>query len=229
MTESEWWAYAADPQPMLEFLPTFGPVSARKLRLFAVACCRLMFRIVPLTRWHRSLIELAERFADSAIDAVEWEARSTWPTGPEAPGRYMKSVAHHACLNAAEEEATPGMADGAALNAAWAATQPGTIMPDDGGKSQARLVLEQALQCELLRDIFGNPFCPISVPSAWQTPAVLGLAQAIYAERENALLPILADALEDAGCTAEPLLKHCRGDGPHVRGCWIVDLLLGHE
>ena len=80
----------------------------------------------------------------------------------------------------------------------------------------------------MLRCLFGNPFRPVPViPSAWRTPTVLGMARAIYTERRFEDLPILADALEDAGCTDAALLDHCRGPGPHVRGCWVVDLLLG--
>ncbi len=77
-----------------------------------------------------------------------------------------------------------------------------------------------------LRDIVGNPFRPIVFNPAWRTSTVRGLASAIYAERAFDRLPILADALEDAGCDQPDLLAHCRSDGPHVRGCWAVDLIL---
>jgi hypothetical protein len=78
-----------------------------------------------------------------------------------------------------------------------------------------------------LRDIVGNPFRPVAIDPAWRTSTVVGLATAIYAERAFDRLPILADALEDAGCDQLDLLAHCRSDGPHVRGCWAVDLVLG--
>jgi hypothetical protein len=78
----------------------------------------------------------------------------------------------------------------------------------------------------LLRDIFGNPVRPAAIEPSWRTPAVLGLAEAIYEEREVGLLPILADALLDAGCLHADLLDHLRGPGPCVRGCWAVDALL---
>jgi hypothetical protein len=77
------------------------------------------------------------------------------------------------------------------------------------------------------RDIFGNPFHPISVDPSWLTSTVTQLAQGIYADRAFDRLSILADALQDAGCANADLLDHCRGPGPHVRGCWAVDLLLG--
>jgi len=81
-----------------------------------------------------------------------------------------------------------------------------------------------------LRCIFGPlPFRSVAVESVWLTPTVKQLAQAIYDERAFDRLPILADALEDGGCTNADILSHCRGAGPHVLGCWVVDLLLGKE
>jgi hypothetical protein len=87
----------------------------------------------------------------------------------------------------------------------------------------------RAVQCHLLRDIFGSPFRLVALNANWRTADVLGLARAIYDERAFDRLPILADALQDAGCDDEPLLGHCRGRGPHVRGCGAVDLVLGRE
>jgi hypothetical protein len=79
----------------------------------------------------------------------------------------------------------------------------------------------------ILRDIFGNPFRPVSAEPSWLTSTVLQLAGGIYAGRAFDRLPILADALQDAGCDTTDILAHCRGPGPHVRGCWVVDLVLG--
>ena len=73
----------------------------------------------------------------------------------------------------------------------------------------------------MLRDIFGNPFRPVAFAPAWRSPDAVGLAGAIYAERAFDRLPILADALEEAGCDNADVLAHLRGDGPHVRGCWV--------
>ena len=88
--------------------------------------------------------------------------------------------------------------------------------------------------CPLFRDIFGNPFRPVAIFPAWKSQTVVSLAQAAYEQRELpagtldvARLAVLADALEDAGCDQADLLGHLRGPGPHVRGCWAVDLLLG--
>jgi hypothetical protein len=80
----------------------------------------------------------------------------------------------------------------------------------------------------VLREMFGPlPFRAIPVDSSWLTAAVTVFADSIYQERAFDRLPILADALEEAGCTNADILAHCRGPGPHVRGCWVVDLLLG--
>jgi hypothetical protein len=95
---------------------------------------------------------------------------------------------------------------------------------------------ELATNATLLREIAGNPFRPVSIHPAWLTPTVLSVAQAAYDNRipppgalENARLGVLADALEEAGCDNEEILNHCRQPGGHVRGCWVVDLVLGKE
>src|SRR5262249_55224546 len=84
-----------------------------------------------------------------------------------------------------------------------------------------------ALHASLFRGIFGNPFRPVTIDPSSLTSTVVGLAGGIYADRAFDRLPILADALQDAGCDNANVLDHCRGPGPHVRGCWVVDLLLG--
>jgi hypothetical protein len=89
---------------------------------------------------------------------------------------------------------------------------------------------EQVIQCQLLQDIFGHLFSSRTVKSAWlawESATVRKIAQVVYDERDFDRLPILADALEDAGCANTAILDHCRGPGPHVRGCWVIDLLLG--
>ena len=93
---------------------------------------------------------------------------------------------------------------------------------------------ERKSQCFFLREIIGNPFRPVAVSPSWQTPQVVALAHASYEHRDlpsgtldPARLAVLADALEDAGCADADLLGHLRGPGPHVRGCWALDLLLG--
>jgi hypothetical protein len=92
------------------------------------------------------------------------------------------------------------------------------------------------LPADVMRDVFGNPFRPLHLDQAWlewNNSTVVQIAQAAYDERslpsgtlDNVRLAILADALEDAGCTNAQILEHCRTEDPHVRGCWVVDALL---
>jgi hypothetical protein len=94
----------------------------------------------------------------------------------------------------------------------------------------------RAARADLLRDLFGNPFRPVALDPAWLTPTVQALAQAAYEERvlpsgelDLARLKVLADSLEEAGCSQAAVLDHLRGPGPHVLGCWAVDLVLGRK
>lgn len=81
-------------------------------------------------------------------------------------------------------------------------------------------------QCEILRELFGNPFRRPAMDVRWFTSDVVGVARGIYAERAFERMPILADALMDAGCDDERIIGHCLGDKAHVRGCWLLDLVL---
>ncbi len=91
------------------------------------------------------------------------------------------------------------------------------------------LSAERPIVTNLIRDLFGNPFRPVSFSPAWRTSTVLALASQMYELRDFSALPILADALQDAGCDSTGVLDHCRGAGPHARGCRVVDLVLGKE
>jgi hypothetical protein len=86
---------------------------------------------------------------------------------------------------------------------------------------------ERLAQCHLLRCIFGNPFQPVTLDPAWLTPRVLKLAQSIYEERAFERMPEWAAALEGAGSHDAEIVSHCRQAGPHVRGCWVIDAILG--
>jgi len=108
----------------------------------------------------------------------------------------------------------------------------GNSRSDASASDNETLVLEGVRrqyqrQSEVLRDIFGNPFRPVTFDSAWRTADALGLARGIYDDRAFDRLPILADALEDSGCDSADILDHCRTPGSHARGCWVVDLILG--
>jgi len=103
---------------------------------------------------------------------------------------------------------------------------------ENAGPMRAARNVEKTKQIPLIHCIFGNPFCPACIDSAWLTwndGTVVSIAEAIYTDRAFDRLPILADALEDAGCDNRDILEHCRLPGVHVRGCWVVDLVLGKE
>lgn len=85
---------------------------------------------------------------------------------------------------------------------------------------------ELSAQCDLVRDIFGNPFLPVTIENRWLTSTVTSLARSIYDERAFDRMPILADALEEAGLDNPEVLAHCRAGMGHVRGCHVIDLLL---
>jgi hypothetical protein len=84
---------------------------------------------------------------------------------------------------------------------------------------------EETWQSALLRDLFGNPFCPVPSNPSWRTPTIIGLAEELYTTRCFERMPEMAAALEEAGCGDERILDHCRGPGPHARGCWVLDLV----
>jgi hypothetical protein len=219
MTEQE-WLHADDPAPMLKYLR--GKVSERKLRLFAVASCR---RLGPLLKDPRinTALDVAERHADGAATPADLEAAAQ---GAAKAQRAQRRKALLFAYAAVMDACGPGGL-GAAEKAAWAeaaATDPRTSYGEHVRRTRPDLY---AALAALLRDIMGNPFCPIAFDPSWLTPAVARLAQTIYDERAFDRMPDLADGLEEAGCTTQDILDHCRSGGEHARGCWVVDFLLG--
>ncbi len=215
MTEAEWLA-ATDPTPMLDFVR--GKATDRKRRLFAVACCR---RISDMDeKWMGVAILAAEQFADGLCGREEMERyrRLAEELAFETDDDFVEvvSVAIGRAADVDREDEVEGD-DFAATSATHA-----RFASDDQ-------VGEKAVQSRLVKEIFGNPFRPVTIDPAWLTEPVHSLAAGIYAERAFDRMPVLADALEEAGCDSADILSHCRGDGPHVRGCWVVDLLLGKE
>jgi hypothetical protein len=81
--------------------------------------------------------------------------------------------------------------------------------------------------CGVVRDLFGNPFRPVTFDPSWRSPTATAVALHMYDDRAFDAMPVLADALQDAGCEAHDVLEHCRRTGEHVRGCWVVDMVLG--
>jgi hypothetical protein len=228
MTEAE-WLESSNPQAMLEYLR--GYASDRKLRLFACACCRCLWKYL-IEDAARNAVEVAERFADGLADDEERSAARkgahrasqargvvVWPSDPKWM-RRAASAAYYATARSAAEAAwnTPQLLIEVLLARAAGYASCGAQTIRTG---------EQLVQAATLREIFGDPFRRVTLATAWRTPDVMALTQHAYDERAFDRLPILADALEDAGCTDAAILEHCRGPGPHVRGCWVVDLLLG--
>jgi hypothetical protein len=212
MTEAEWLA-CTDPQPMLEYLR--GKASDRKWRLYLCGGCRqiahLYFRTESL-----AAVEVAERFADGQVDSFEL-ARAV--SAAEVPYELDQDD---------DDPVRRRLVAAASLAEYCAGLFPEGLEWDSWG-------LEYMSQVDwpgrwLPDCVFGNPFRPVTLNPTmltWNAGTVPKLAQAIYDERRFGDLPILADALEEAGCDNADILAHCRTEGPHVRGCWVVDLLLG--
>jgi hypothetical protein len=210
MTEAEWLT-CASPERMLSFVET--RLSEREARLFGVACCRRIWHL--LKEQDQDVVEIAERFADGEVDRAELDAaaESAWSASSHSLGRAG------AAADAAGETIFRNDGFGNVYHVSHLTYNAFYAAGEDAG--------EYAAQCCLLRDIFGNPFRPVRVAPAWLTSTVVQLASGIYAEPAFDRLPMLADALQDAGCDNANILTHCRGPGPHVRGCWVVDLMLG--
>jgi hypothetical protein len=131
----------------------------------------------------------------------------------------------------------PAAAYNVAIPLGWWGGAPAFVAPDEIAREAIDGGTEGAEQCALLRDVFGNPFRPVSADPAWLSwggGVVVDLAQAAYEERhppggnlDAVRLAVLADALEEAGCNDADILGHLRGPGPHVRGCFYLNLLLG--
>ncbi|MGE3808854.1 MAG: hypothetical protein AB7K24_29670 [Gemmataceae bacterium] len=241
MTESD-WQECEDPARLLRGLRKLGVVvPARKYRQFACACCRRVEALLNDVD-RATLVEL-ERQAQTCLRKDLLKLR-----------RELRQVAYrpsesaaHACARLAVEVATAPKATEAAkchLNAARAIGERDQPRP----RTTPDLTLsvrwappisseELVYQAHLLREIVGSPFRLVAVDPdwlRWHDRTVVKLAQVAHEEREipsglldAARLAIVADALEEAGCTSTELLAHLRGPGPHVRGCWALDRLLG--
>jgi hypothetical protein len=222
MTEADWLS-CSDPDAMLQFLE--GKASQRKLPLFCVACCRHLLTQIKLQSWDVAAVDVAERFADGNATAAELETAAA-ETSRDWTGAF-------ACADAARISGGVAAASDCADNAAYEVGEQVAAAvenyDDDNPIFRAARDQERRLQSALLRDIAGDVFRLQKCESRWLSTNVLALAEAIYSDRAFDRLPILADALEDAGCTDADILDHCRQPVEHVRGCWVVDLLLNRR
>jgi hypothetical protein len=192
--------------------------SFRKETLFSVACCRRLLALFPDERG----AHLLEEFEAAAL------APTLSPDYARPLSNYVvealqdrESTADHQLLfvlGSAARGYIPTVAEVCAV--AVAGSRAGTlgVEPDSD---------EEREQAAIIRDIVGNPFRPVTFAPAWRTDTVLTLARQMYEARDFGAMPILADALQEAGCDNDDILNHCRGPGLHVRGCWVVDLVLG--
>jgi hypothetical protein len=254
MTEQEWLSNTGSALSMWFYLK--GKRSDRKARLCGAACSGRAGRLFPdpcLWDW----ITLSERYADGAAHPEELERAQA-----DATSYRRKKLVDDFFVSFLEGDlhgAPPSSDETSRYSASFAADPAGTRR--NIARAFATIVavatvlfrqcsaavtcfllgapdIEAELQAHasheaLLRDVFGNPFRPVTINPAWRTPDVLALANAAYDERilpegrlDPARLALLANALEQAGGTDADLLDHLRGPGPHVRGCWAVDLVL---
>jgi hypothetical protein len=212
MTEEEWLA-ATDPRPMIGFLR--GMLTDRKARLFTVACCRLISHLFA-DRQSQEAVAMGERYAEGKMSNDDLDG--IWASvGNDLSDRVRDASwwADEAAEWAVDIFYKNGLVYRAAARAARSVIN---AKPNSVREQQA-----------LLRCIVGNPFRPVAIDPRWLTSTVADLARLIYDERAFDRLPILADALMDAGCDNDDVLNHCRSAGPHVRGCWVVDLLTGRK
>jgi hypothetical protein len=236
------WLASTEPQAMLEFLWTNGKLSERKARLFACACCRRIWPFLIDTR-ARKAVKVAERFADGAATPTERRnadkdaLKACRSANPHYRNWWTtRDSAELACLAASASISVDLPADHRSLQAANFATH--AIGRSPASNFEVVRKNEQQAQCCLLRDLFGPLlYREIRIdPSwlAWNNGIIRKLALVIHDERilpegmlDQSRLAILADALQEAGCDNEEILFHCRSQGDHVRGCWLIDLILG--
>jgi hypothetical protein len=224
VTEAEW---LTTPRYQRASEPLRDNHSTRKWRCFACACVRLIWD--QLTPQQRAAVEINERFADGlATNRQRADARA-------AIGRVADedwSLPQEARRDSQIREVLY-----------WALAAPTDVLVCARGVPHriARIGISSLVTftepteprfAELVREIFANPFRPPRIEPAWKrfnNGAVVHLAQTVSDEQDFDQLPILADALEDAGCSDAAILEHCRRPGGHVRGCWVLDLILGKK
>jgi len=219
MTEAEWMT-SDDPIAMhdvvaegaFKFGWPDGPRTARKRLLFCLACCPLVWPLIEADERCRNWVEWTDRNLEGSANKEEEEELVL---GAKIAAEHPDDDTPHNQMMAANLVYDLGDPH------PWIFHLVRTF--DDWGDVKQRTRDVAAL----LRCIAGNPFRPITFDPTWRSETVVSLASAIYAERAFDRMPILADALEDAGCDHADILSHCRRSGPHARGCWVVDGVLG--
>jgi hypothetical protein len=225
LTEAEWLS-ASEPYLLSSYLCNVLRLNRtrsgrRKFRLFGCGCCRRLWDLFEAQPLCAAVVDTAERIAEGTIprtDGLEIARRVAFlPLGREqSVVRAARSLVLETIVNMAH-------------HVSWYCAEARSLDPafSDSAARDSSYQHELRHAAHLVRCIFGNPFRPVTLDSAWRTAAVVQLAQGIYDERAFHRMPILADALEDAGCDNADVIAHCRDAGPHARGCWVVDLVLG--
>ncbi len=192
---------------------------SRRLRLFACACCRHIWHLIPDQRSRRT-VEIAERFADGLATRNEMAAARAASPGRADP--WGADAAAHAAVQVAMAAASEA-AEYTSRSACEA------VLTTTRRKARAAATAEQRFQSALFDDILGHFTYPIVLDSSlfrWHNACIVGIAQAIYDEHAFERMPILGDALMDAGCDNPRVVEHCQSAGPHARGCWLLDAIL---
>jgi hypothetical protein len=218
VTETEWLNAVRIDADVIDF--ALLHLSERKRRLFACACCRRIWHFLA-QRELQNGVEAAEQFADgSRTKRSLGQVRRK--IGPQA--NTVRNFHAFAVLWALDRHEHYPLCSAQYASEALAFATTGLFWSGDYGKIVDG---EKVEQIKLLRDVLGNPFQPVTTNPTWLTTTVVALAQGIYAERAFDRLPILADALQDAGCDNTDIITHCCDESLlHTRGCWVVDLVL---
>ncbi|MCA9072747.1 MAG: hypothetical protein KDA84_27680 [Planctomycetaceae bacterium] len=203
----------------------------RRLRLFACACCRLVWP--HLNTESQAAIEAAEKYADGVISEEELFAAKqpvcdwidkTHPPGQNDRFRRTEYAEYFFALSASEISCAED--EGGWPYIERISEMPALIYRDLYPRVGIDEETAEAALCARLRDIYGNPFRKVEIDPAWKTPAIAEKAQWIYSNRNFDQMPLLADALVEAGCDSGELLQHCCEEHQHVLGCWALDSLL---
>ncbi len=236
MTETQWLT-SASPRPMLRYIG--GKASARKLQLLAAASCRQIER--HFEEWGVRLVEAVERQAEGELSLEEWanavnRTLGDYQTAVMSDGDGPAGAAQFALRGLMSSPTA------AALESVLEWAQTCEVRAAEAGRYRPTVRAVQRRQADLFREVFGDPFLDRTAVPAWMSTGgstifpgwmvrvsetAKGLADGIRADQAFERLPILADALEDAGCGDADLLAHLREPGHHVRGCWALDLVLG--
>ncbi len=226
MHDIEWLRSADSVQLLAQLNRSRGD---RKLLLLGVACCRRQFALLTSPD-SRAAVEWAERFADGEAQRDERYERLEWAS-EGAAFRCETANARDRFEDCSEETRGPIAESNTdlAVGAVYFANALMTLDTHEPFDPSLR-AHAQFLVAPIVRDIFGNPFRSVAFSPEWRTGTALSLARTMYEARDFSAMPILADALQDAGCNNDAILDHCRDTQQvHVRGCWVVDLVLGKE